>query len=96
MWTQYDTFWVLSFAKPKTFSMVGQRRHKPLTIMLVYGFFLFEGWLCAKDIQIMNYWRYAGGQIIIFCLLFTGPDISYVAVGRGGLSTAQETVFETC
>jgi hypothetical protein len=33
---------------------------------------------------------------MIFCLLFTGPDISYLAVGRGGHSTAQETVIETC
>ena len=33
---------------------------------------------------------------MIFCLLFTGSDVSYVAVGRGGHAAAQKTVIETC
>lgn len=66
--------------------------------MLVYSSFLLEGWfcllfICDKDIQIMNYWSNAGGQVMIVCILFTGPNISHVAVGRGGLSTAQGTVI---
>jgi len=33
---------------------------------------------------------------MIFCLLFTGPNISCMAVGCGWHSTAQERVIETC
>jgi len=53
MWTWYKTLWVPFFAKPTTFSAVGQRRHKPLTTMLVYNSF---SWKAGFVVRTFRFW----------------------------------------